>query len=71
MADVVASPVNVSVTVGTGPGLGFEQKVIFPDMFTIGVAVGVGVDVGVGAWKQTENSEVLFCGSVAVAVKMG
>ena len=58
---LVGVAVGVAVGVGVGVAVGVD----------VGVAVGVFVGVGVGppvAIRQRENSDVLFAGSVAVAV---
>src|SRR5438270_10776329 len=60
MSTFVPTPVKTVMGVGSGVGVG------------VGVAVGVGVGVGEGSVPVTvthgENAEVLFAGSVAVAV---
>ena len=53
MVEAVASPVNVSVTFETGPGVGLAQLEIMPDML---VGTGVG-DAGVGVGEGVNDGE--------------
>jgi hypothetical protein len=75
-----ARPTGSTDRTGVGVMVGFEVTVrvgVFVGVAGVGVRVGVdvfvGVSVGVGAPAVTsthaENSDVLFCGSVAVAVR--